>query len=38
MNIVIGRDGKIVSKHLGMVDLLPLERELTAQFARRDTE
>jgi thiol-disulfide isomerase/thioredoxin len=31
-NIVIGRDGKIVSKHLGLEDLSLLEQELTAQL------
>lgn len=31
-NIVIGRDGKIVSKHLGMEDLSLLERELSSQL------
>lgn len=35
-NIVIGRDGKIVSKHLGMEDLLHLERELTAQLELKE--
>jgi cytochrome c biogenesis protein CcmG, thiol:disulfide interchange protein DsbE len=35
VNVVIGRDGKIVSKHLGMEDLSLLERELTAQLARK---
>ena len=32
-NIVIGRDGKLVSKHLGLVDLSQLQQELTAQLA-----
>lgn len=32
-NIVIGRDGKMVSKHLGMADLSMLERELAVQLA-----
>jgi cytochrome c biogenesis protein CcmG, thiol:disulfide interchange protein DsbE len=32
-NIVIGRDGKIVSKHLGVADLSQLQLELTAQLA-----
>ena len=32
VNIVIGRDGKIVSKHLGLEDLSLLEHELTAQL------
>ena len=31
-NIVIGRDGKIVSKHLGVVDLSSLEHELALQL------
>lgn len=31
-NIVIGRDGKIVSRHLGVVDLSSLEHELTLQL------
>jgi thiol-disulfide isomerase/thioredoxin len=35
-NIVIGRDGKIVSKHLGMEDLSHLEQELTAQLAFKE--
>lgn len=33
VNIIIGRDGRIVSKHLGMADLSILERELTTQLA-----
>lgn len=32
VNIVIGRDGKIKAKHLGMYDLMQLERELTSQL------
>ena len=36
-NIVIGRDGKIVSKHLGVVDLSSLEHELTLQLAVKPT-
>ena len=32
VNIVIGRDGKIKAKHLGMYDLMQLKRELTSQF------
>lgn len=35
VNIVIGRDGKIVSKHVGMADLSVFERELTAQLASK---
>ena len=36
-NIVIGRDGKIVSKHLGVVDLSALEHELTLQLEVKPT-
>lgn len=32
-NLVIARDGKIVSKHLGVTDLSLLQQELTAQLA-----
>jgi thiol-disulfide isomerase/thioredoxin len=32
-NIVIGRNGKIVAKHLGLTDLSLLERELASQLA-----
>lgn len=32
VNIVIGRDGKIKAKHLGMYDLTLLERELITQL------
>jgi cytochrome c biogenesis protein CcmG/thiol:disulfide interchange protein DsbE len=32
-NLVIARDGKVVSKHLGVADLSHLEQELTAQLA-----
>lgn len=35
VNIVIGRDGKIVSKHLGMAELSELKQELTAQLAHK---
>ncbi len=37
VNIVIGRDGKIVSKRLGMADLSLLERELAVQLASKQT-
>jgi hypothetical protein len=32
VNIVIGRDGKIKAKHLGMYDLTLLKQELTSQL------
>lgn len=32
VNIVIGRDGKIKAKHLGMYDLTLLEREVSSQL------
>ncbi len=32
VNIVIGRDGRIVSKHLGLQDLSLLEQEMVAQL------
>ncbi len=32
-NIVLSRNGKVVSKHLGLVDLSHLQQELTAQLA-----
>jgi cytochrome c biogenesis protein CcmG, thiol:disulfide interchange protein DsbE len=35
-NIVIGRDGRILSKHLGMEDLSLLEKELTDQLATKE--
>ena len=34
-NLVVSRDGKIVSKHLGVADLSLLQQELTAQLARK---
>ncbi len=34
VNIVIGRDGKIKAKHLGLYNLSLLERELTSQLDR----
>jgi thiol-disulfide isomerase/thioredoxin len=34
-NIVISRDGRVVSTHLGVVDLSSLERELMAQLERK---
>jgi len=33
-NFVIARDGKIVSRYIGLVDLSSLERELTTQLAK----
>jgi len=33
VNIVIGRDGRIVSKHLGMANLSQLEQELAVQLS-----
>jgi cytochrome c biogenesis protein CcmG, thiol:disulfide interchange protein DsbE len=33
VNIVIGRDGRVISKHLGEVDLSTLEHELITQLA-----
>ncbi len=34
-NIVIARNGKIVAKHLGLVDLAQLQKELAAQLVRK---
>jgi hypothetical protein len=34
-NIVIARDGKIVAKHLGLVNLAQVQQELAAQLARQ---
>ncbi len=36
INIVIGRDGRIVSKHLGMEDPSLLEKELIAQLSIKE--
>jgi cytochrome c biogenesis protein CcmG, thiol:disulfide interchange protein DsbE len=34
-NLVIARNGKIVAKHLGLVDLAQLQKELAAQLVRK---
>jgi thiol-disulfide isomerase/thioredoxin len=36
VNIVIGRDGKIKAKHLGMYDLTLLKQELTSQLESKE--